>query len=272
MRIAFGPRKRLAIVSKPSLVRGVLGILLVAFAFSFRSKLQTSSENSTNSDETKRDPVVQGNDREEPTNSSGGSELVKVEPSQFPPHQYDDNDERRDRYSRWMFWIQLATLIAVVAYACVTRKQLRDFEKVQSARLVVAEHNTVMDMTTNDAQIIARITGAVTIRNAGGSVANDINYEEMGCGWSLENPTGTMRVKINPKPGNGLAPQDTQVHPIRCGESENPKGIEGFYSHIASISYRDIWGEAFAITTCKVYRLKKPKGWFDCDLNYSYYK
>jgi hypothetical protein len=126
--------------------------------------------------------------------------------------------------------------------AASLKRQLDDFETAEAANLAVT-----IDLTHRvDGQYFI-YSGTMTIRNAGPTVAKDINWQ-VGGG---PEPNGS----IKPFPadtGIALAPNETLVPPV---SDQQPAAAISSHDAIAAVkvtaSYRDVFGKPAVVSACR---------------------
>jgi|GEM_PF-2497290 len=195
----------------PSLLR-TLGVVFSGVLFGlFLSKLQTPVSDSHSSDETQNNPTYKRRDRDEFTDVSFRTRLPPVEPPQASPHHYDANDERRDRYNRGIFWLQLLTLIALVVYAtftygllCETRKSVQQADN--NFRVDQRAWVTISDIPV-DSKKDSDWTVPLVFKNTGRTPAKNFTIKVVGEPVAKGRKT-TLEEHI--LPGHGvIAPEGT---------------------------------------------------------------
>jgi hypothetical protein len=208
-----------------------------------------------------------------PTNKDRGGyvELAAISPvPPAPAHQSDANRGREDTPG----WKKLAEtsiavgtlgLLVINAFLLVSsKKQLKDFEDVQRARLVVIEH-TVPDGFNVEPPNSLFVT--VVIKNAGQTVAEGISVNH-GEGSGIDIPYGVLSVEPSPDPnGISLPPGDTKT--FRLPWAYGPIDLTKNYpSDDVTISYRDIFDKSSLVFSCIAYVARKNLGWIPCHYTY----
>ena len=113
----------------------------------------------------------------------------------------------------------------------------------------------------------------LTIKNAGVTVANDIFVDSGGCGSSIYLPHGVIEIQASPRPGDGLAPQDTKTYIFDCVDSGNYTSPDAkvYTSSSILVSYRDIYGNtANSVPDCVVFEPRIRHEVVRCDTTYKY--
>ncbi len=152
----------------------------------------------------------------------------------------------------------ILTFAAVFWYACEAKKQREATEQtnamtkeISSARIVVKSHIIEFSYWDKNPKLTHSIA-KITIKNAGGTVANDLFVDGGGCGAGIDAPHGVIEIHANPRPGEGLAPQDTKEYSFDCGASnwDYMADTPEFHWSYILISYRDIYGRVYAVPDC----------------------
>jgi hypothetical protein len=160
----------------------------------FLSQLKAPIHNADYAEEQERSSSQQCEGSANLPQVSAGLQMPTMEPPQPPVHHYDSNDERRDRFNRGVFWVQLITLIALGVYAaftygilCETRKSAEvahdTLVKLNRPWLGVKDTATtsgavvIQPTSRNFTQINASVS--LTIRNFGSSPALHVSVAPM---------------------------------------------------------------------------------------------
>jgi len=261
---------------------GFLYILLFVFAFLFG---RFSSKR-----ETPIKKVVNGIQPQDNTANAGqGGQNIPSQPIQvmiesFPPSSTPP--EEHERHKRWEnrrewgnFTVGVLTFFGLLAYTCVSYNQLseaktqrKEAEMISTARIIVKEHTMEFSpWELNPKMTHTKIT--LTIKNASGTVANDIFVDSGGCGSSIYLPHGVIEIQASPRPGDGLAPQDTKTYIFDCVDSGNYTSPDAkvYTSSSILVSYRDIYGNtANPVPDCVVFEPRIRHEVVRCDTTYKY--
>ena len=165
------------------------------------------------------------------------------------------------------FWTALATVVIAaftVELTCVSnrqwqtaQRQLDDSENAQAANLVVEDFNVTykVEPTMGNGGTFD-YDGSFTVRNAGGTVATELNIRrDTGTGRDQAGPTDYDYPPAPVPSGAGLAPDKTRTYKISGGSGPADKIMNGkaFFNIEVAVSYRDIFNRAHITADCLLF-------------------
>ncbi len=257
---------------KPSLLRGLLGILASVFAAWSLSKLCTPFEKSSG--------AAHDQDSTESTQSNAtiraSPTRVVVESLPSPTESEKTANQKKEGRARLNLGAQIVTAGLVFVYAtvaifqwCEMRKTTSDNREVQAAKLTI-------EILPEDIHIIPgkSFHGNVkfVVRNGGHTVATGVFIEEESGGCNLLASACEMGdIKYLPNPrlnsGESLAPgiPHTYLFSFGSGPAEEiiKRPATAIFRFRIQVSYWDIFGRPQIVTTCQQYDAEEAN-FFPC--------